>query len=272
MNLDANFDDRALIESWNGSQWSTDVVPQPGAQRDMLFGASASSPGDVWAVGTQQAPAGGFESLAEHWNGQAWSVVPTADPGSNDNLLYGVVAVAPDDAWAVGQQLGSAGPDQALIEHWDGQVWSVVPSPIKTAGTTMLNAVAAQGQEVIAVGQVDSPSGGGRPLIEVYDGTSWSVAKVPAAAGSIWTSLWGVAATAGSVWAVGTYVDPATDNSNPLLLHQVSGKWVVDNGPAPGSGSNILGGVAAVGDSLWAAGVYDNGNQGLPYVQTSAGG
>ncbi len=272
MRLDANFNDRALIESWNGAKWSIDPIAQPGSQRDMLFGASASSSSDVWAVGTQQNSNGGFESLAYHWNGSSWSVMPTADPGTNDNLLYGVVAVSPDDAWAVGQQLNNAGPDQALVEHWDGQSWSAVTTPVEHAGTTMLNAVAAEGQNVYAVGQVDSPAGGGRPLVEVYDGASWSVAHLPASAGSIWTSLWGVAATPDSVWAAGTYVDPTTDNNNPLLIHEVDGVWTVDTGPAPGSGSNILGGVdATTGGELWAAGVFDNGGSEMPYIENFPG-
>ena len=272
MYLDANYNDRALIESWNGKQWSVDTIPHPGSQRDMLFSASATSPNDVWAVGTQQDTNGGFEALAYHWNGSSWSVIPTGDPATNDNLLYGVVAVSATNAWAVGQQLNNAGPDQALVEHWNGSSWSVVPTPKVHAGTTMLNAVAAQGRNVYAVGQVDSPAGGGRPLVEVYDGTSWEIANLPASAGSIWTSLWGVAATHDGAWAVGTYVDPTTDNNNPLLIHDVDGVWTVDLGPSPGSGSNILGGVAATtGGEMWAAGVFDNGGSELPYIENFPG-
>ena len=94
----------------------------------MLFGASALSPSDVWVVGDQEGRNGKFETLAEHWNGTTWSVVPTSDPGSSGNHLYAVDAVSPDNVWAVGQQLGGEAPDQGLVEHWDGQQWSVVPT------------------------------------------------------------------------------------------------------------------------------------------------
>jgi hypothetical protein len=266
--LDAQYDNRALVEVWNGSQWTIADVPQPGTTRDQLFGAAASSPSDVWAVGDQEGADGVFHTLAEHWDGTSWSVAPSPDPGSNGDLFYGVTTEGPDDAWAVGQQLGSTGPDQVLVEHWDGTSWSVVPTPTVSSGTAMLNSVAASGPDVWAVGQVDSPDGGGRPLAEVYDGTSWQIASLPASAGSIWTSLWGVASSPSGVWAVGSYVDPTSDNNEPLVLQDVGGTWTVVNGPVPGSGGNILGGVTSVGNDLWAAGVYDNGGNELPFVET----
>jgi hypothetical protein len=266
-NLDDQYDNRALIESWNGSKWSVDDNPQPGSQRDMLFGASATSPSDVWAVGAQQDVGGAFQTLVEHWDGSEWSAISVPNPGTNGDLLYGVDAASTDNVWVVGQQLSSQGPDQALIEHWNGQTWSVAATPTISSGTTMLNAVTVQGQDVFAVGQTDSPAGGGQPLVEENDGTAWQIDSLPAD-GSDWTSLWGVAASSDGVWAVGTFVDLTTDNSDPLLLHDVGGVWSLDAGPAPGSGSNILGGVASTGNQLWAAGMFDNGGNERPYIET----
>ena len=65
-------------------------------------------------------------------------------------------------------------------------------------------------------------------------------------------------AAGGTVWAVGTYVDPKTDN-NTLTLLGDGDDWSVDAGPNPGPGSNILGGVTAIDGKLWAAGIYDEG-------------
>jgi hypothetical protein len=81
--LDGSYQDRALIESWNGTRWSIADNPQPGSVRDMLFGASALSPSDVRAVGDQEGRSGKFETLAEHWDGSGWTVIPTPYPGSN---------------------------------------------------------------------------------------------------------------------------------------------------------------------------------------------
>jgi len=38
-------------------------------------------------------------------------------------------------------------------------------------------------------------------------------------------------------------------------------------GPEPGSDSNILGGIANVAGQLWAAGVFDNGDSELPFIE-----
>ena len=82
--LNAQYQDRALVEVWNGKSWSIANIPQPGDVRDMLFAASALSPSDVWVVGDQESTRGIFQTLAEHWNGATWTVVPTPDPGSSE--------------------------------------------------------------------------------------------------------------------------------------------------------------------------------------------
>jgi hypothetical protein len=58
----------------------------------------------MWAVGSFSVAAGTTvqgRTLVEHWNGSAWSVVPSPNVGGNDNLLNGVGAAA-GDVWAVG--------------------------------------------------------------------------------------------------------------------------------------------------------------------------
>ena len=67
--------------------------------------------------------------------------------------------------------------------------------------------------------------------------------------------------------AVGTFVDPTTDNNETLILRGTGDHWTVDQGPNPGSGSNILGGLTAIGGHLWAAGTFDDGGSRLPLVE-----
>jgi hypothetical protein len=265
------FQDRALVEVWNGHGWSIADTPQPGSGRDILFGASAASSNDVWAVGEQQGANGVFGTLAEHWDGRTWSVVPTPDPGSAGNHLDGVYASGPGDVWAVGQQLGGAAPDQALVEHWNGRSWSVVSVPGVHSSNVLLDGVTAtSGGQVWAVGEADSPAGGGQPLIEHYaPGAGWQVQDLPAVPdGANWANLYGVATDGTTAWVVGTYVDPATDNNNALVLSSVNGApWTIAGAPDPGSGSNIAGGITQINGQFWMAGTYDSGGSRLPLIE-----
>jgi hypothetical protein len=98
-------------------------VPQP-----QFNGITALSANDVWAVGIVWPLANGESgTLAAHWDGNSWRVVPTANsPACDCGSLEGVAAVAPDDIWAVGS-LGHdtyRGTDHALIEHLDHAVGS----------------------------------------------------------------------------------------------------------------------------------------------------
>jgi hypothetical protein len=71
--------------------------------------------------------------------------------------LAGVVALSANDAWAVGvtenQLLVSI---KTLTLHWDGSVWSVVPSPNPGPDYNGLDGVAGlSGGDVWAVGNQD---------------------------------------------------------------------------------------------------------------------
>ena len=261
--------DRALIESWDGARWTIVDSPQPGSERDMLFAASARSASDVWAVGDQEGADGRFETLVEHFDGGRWSVVPSADPGSTGNHLYGVTAVAPDDVWAVGQQLGASGPDQALIEHWDGHRWSVVPSPRHGSASGMLFSVAAGEAGIWAVGQTDDAVAGSRPLVERLRNGRGTDVDVPASAGSIFTSLWSVTVADDAVWAVGSFEDLASETDFPLLLRAGEGGAKVVDGPNPSGGadSDILAAVTTAGDTVWAVGLFRTGGPRMTLTQ-----
>src|SRR5947209_3940481 len=79
---------------------------------------------NIWTVGTSFTPSNPVErTLIEHWDGTAWSNVPSPNPTeTGDAGLNGVAEISANDIWAVGSSNG------ALIEHWNGQQWSIVPS------------------------------------------------------------------------------------------------------------------------------------------------
>ena len=82
-----------------------------------LTSVTAASARDAWASGTS----GGGNPLILHWNGTAWTRVPSPNPPAGYlNALLGVVAICPHNAWAV----GTTDFENTLITHWNGKTWS----------------------------------------------------------------------------------------------------------------------------------------------------
>jgi hypothetical protein len=135
---------QTLTMHWNGTQWSTVSSPNVTSQDNHLFGVSAVASNDVWAVGSVYNYGGSSspQTLTMHWNGTAWSVVPSPNPGSWRNYLYGVAALSANDVWAVGG-FGAGDVGHTLVEHWDGAQWNVTPSQDLGSDDNYLLAVAA---------------------------------------------------------------------------------------------------------------------------------
>src|SRR5205085_2186818 len=137
---------------------------------------AVSSPDDLWAVGY-------FHdndirrTLIEHWDGSQWSIIPSPNASSADNLLQAVAVVAPDDVWAVGYYSNSSGTNSlTLAEHWNGSDWSIVSSPSVGAYSNVLAGVAAvSGSDVWAVGTSANDSGHSQTLTLHWNGGDWNV-------------------------------------------------------------------------------------------------
>lgn len=96
---------QTVTEHWNGTRWS--LVPSPFPTHDYaqntLTGVVALSSGDVWAVGQTLLGFSEYQTLAEHWNGSAWSIIASANPSSGVNRLEAV------GGQGVGKQLFAVG-------------------------------------------------------------------------------------------------------------------------------------------------------------------
>ena len=137
-------------DHWNGSTWT--VVPMPLVTgSDTLFtyqisSADAISPTNVWVAGgsgDNASPYGGTPSntLIEHWNGSAWSVVTSPSPGTNANLT-GVTSSSANNVWAVGYDTPSGSSvAQTLTMNWNGTAWTTVASPNQGSSSTVLSSV-----------------------------------------------------------------------------------------------------------------------------------
>ena len=310
------------VQTW---KLTAALVPSGDAQADTSLAAVAAlSPDDVWAVGwtgAQSQPgqaAAPTQTLAENWNGTSWKIVDVPDAGNAAALggdrLTAVAAVAPDDIWAVGyvgvpfsywqpfQSGETSTPEpqvQTLIEHWNGEAWSIVDAPDVAdlnglSGWDELTGVAAiSADDVWAVGvtlwpvnsNLDEPAA--QPLIEHWNGTAWSLATPadPEAPPPAWSmaansffgpsgaaavgsaALMGVAATSSTdVWAVGGYeTDMGLTSYSPspwetLTEHWNGTSWSVVPAPDATLPEPLTGGSTEPDDLLTAAAEAPGGN------------
>jgi hypothetical protein len=140
-----------LATHWTGpgSGWMTVATPNANAS-NTLRGLAAVSASDVWAVGSSFKSAFDGSSvsktLIEHWNGTAWSIVPSPNVGAGNNALLAVAARAANDVWAVGYDddvTGSIPVRKTVVLRWNGAIWSRVASPNAGSGDNWLTSVVA---------------------------------------------------------------------------------------------------------------------------------
>ena len=255
---------RTLAEFWNGHSWTVVPTVNPRRARDEFFSVKAVSPDDVWAVGgAESTPNSRFHTLIEHFDGHAWSVVPSPDPGPNGNELFGVGASG-RSAWAVGQQQGDGFPGLALVEHWDGSAWRVAPAPQSPARTYDPYAVTGIGDRFLAAGDQEDDVA---PQSTLSFGPGGVIPSADVGTGE--NDFYGLDAAGGSAWAVGRVTDRSTDLTSPLAETLSHGTWSVVPTPAPGGagGTGGFGGVTVTdGGQAWAVGAYttsSSANQSL---------
>jgi hypothetical protein len=240
-------DQTTLILHWDGTSWSIVPSPSPGTgYMNELFAVSANAPNDIWAVGGRQNTGEYATTLIEHWDGNSWSVIPSANVPGVNNGLYGVVALGPNDVWAVGYY-GVVEFD-TLIQHWDGSAWTIVPSPSPQTTSNILSAVSATGpSDVWAVGRTRNPftfrTG---TLIERWNGNSWTQVNGFGGGGPD-HALYGVAAVSPSdAWAVG-------DSGGLALIGRWNGSsWSAF--PSPNVAARLFAVTAISSCDVWAVG------------------
>ena len=281
---------KALTLHWNGHRWQHEANPSPpGAQ---LSAVAATSPTNVWAVGTVGFDPKPTKTLILHWTGKKWvetpsipgslSTVAATSPtnawavgGTHDGAalilhwngqrwrqtpspagyLHGLAATSSTNAWAVGGTTG--GSQETLILHWNGEAWQQTPSPSvggdQGLGSILLGVEASPDRPVLAVGDGDDCGcGPGNPLVERWNGHTWSEDSTSKQDSM---DLSGVAALrTGRAWAVGQ-AGSGDGPTNGVILEWNRSAWT--SVPVPGLESQVggLSGVAATSRSnAWAVG------------------
>jgi hypothetical protein len=193
-----------------------------------------------------------------------WKVVPSPNVGTFQNQLGSVAALTSSDAWAVGTSSNGSIQQNtvvksALIEHWDGTRWRIVPNPKPGDGDFGLEGIAAiSSNDVWAVGyswdkQVMNT------LIERWDGKQWRIVRSPRPQFDQ-SDLSSIAAvSANDIWTVGYTLDLETSTSKTLIEHWDGSRWSIVPSPNGTLAQNILYKVAAVSaNDIWTVGYSSN--------------
>jgi hypothetical protein len=286
----------ALLLHFDGSEWTVQEDPGAGA---VIVDVAPLSPTDVWVAGERVA----------HFDGSRWTAadLPLPADAYQDPGSAGIAAVAPDDVWVVGSSVSDAAGSRALIQHWDGRAWVIVPSPADDAPWhSQLWAVdAASATDVWAVGIRGSASSPGtlrHGLTMHWDGTAWTLVETPV---DVLGPLSDIAVDGeGGAWAVGgntllrwdgtawTKLDPGTGVTPLSGVDAASSRdaWAVGeaagdagwrssirrwNGTAwrhvrAGPDDTVLMGVVAFGDDGWAVGGTSDGAAALDRLCSTA--
>ena len=214
-----------LILHWDGASWSRVPSPNPsaGSGSNQLFGISATSANDIWAVGVSSGSTSAFAPLALHWDGAAWSAIPTSTlyGGGYGSFFRSVSGVSSDDVLAVGATVVPAGfeggtRNWAFAAHWDGTAWTQILDinridSSEYSYSTNFYGVSAVAHDFAWVVGEDT----GDALIYRWNGTALN--EVPAPALPWYNTLYAVdALPTDSAWAVGRYAIEGVSGTKTL--------------------------------------------------------
>jgi hypothetical protein len=201
-----------LIEHYDGTSWTVQKSPSPGACENFLYGASATSTSDAWAAGWyKNGCAAAAKTLVEHYDGTKWVRLPSPNLGNGGDGFYSISADDPSDVWAVGTYF--VGTVQfGFIARYNGTSWKTWKVKHGTANA-LFGVKATSPTNVWAVGAyVNGPE-----FVQIlhYDGTSWKFQTANGDPGQ--SELEAVAATGtANAFAVGGYQSGA---EKTLVFH-----------------------------------------------------
>ena len=263
-----------LVTYWDGSSWTQQAAPNPDGWGS-LAAVTALSATDVWAVGSYGIEGQDGKALAEHWDGASWQQVTMPTPTKAVEVrFYAMAAVSATDVWAVGAWAGASTRHAfwTLIEHWDGNSWTIVPSPSPGNSAEITGVAALSKTNAWAVGTYERlvrSIGQSRTLVLHWNGKSWKRVASPNP-GTGFAELSGVAAVSPrDVWAVGTYYSKH-HSQRTLTVHWNGKKWKQVPSPNRGVASQLLAAAAVGPKSVWAVGYfnkYGGGRGGLCLVE-----
>jgi hypothetical protein len=226
-----------VVEHWDGRRWHARHL----ATRAFAGGPflSARSTRDVWIAANTARE----KPLILHYDGRSWTRMPKLLALHELGYLDDTVAVAANDAWAVGGE--SIPPFDPLIFHWNGTRWKRVHAALDVGYIHGL--VALRSHDLWAVGGKKT-----RPYGSVlihWNGTMWRVVNSELR----WIGLRSLTAVSSrDLWSVGMTV-PKGESDQAVVTHWNGRAFRVVHRIGR-LGSVVLVDISASGRHVWAVG------------------
>jgi hypothetical protein len=196
-----------------------------------------------------------------------WTTVASPNDVPGDNYLYGADASDSTNVWAVGAvNPPTAGPRHGLVFRYDGSAWRSVPRTGLPGNETLQGVDAVSATDVWVVG--DHSAGlAYETMAAHWNGTTWTQEPTPNGNPGGYNHLYGVTSAGGTVWAVGTYVDPnSSSNRRKLILQRAGGTWRVSAAPIVATYESLAAVDATGPADVWAVGSATSDIQSAPLV------
>lgn len=249
--------------SQSGTGWSIQKTASPRVKNGSLFGVSCFEHGRCLAVGSFNG-IGGTSPLAElsGWAAST-SEVPPVPNGGTHGSLEAVSCPSSSECVAVGSFTTVGGTQVPLSDEWNGSSWSVLQSQSPQGkGSSQLDGVSCYAVKgCMAVGTITS-SRSDQAFAESWNGGTWALSTMTGIRKDD-SSFADVTCTGpGFCVAVGSYLDPRSDDYAPLAEEWQRSSWQETKASsAPGSIVDQFQNITCTGvDFCIAVGHYINGN------------
>jgi hypothetical protein len=225
-----------------GSSWKVVKSPDPrGANDSVLYSVSCASESFCMAAGRAHVPNKNpfYRSLIEEWNGSTWRTVASPDPSGSSgfyNWLYGVSCQSASLCMAVGFY-GNA--QQTLVEQWNGETWSVVPSPNPNANASYLNGVSCTSPTFCAATGYYYSGSFYQTLIEEWNGIDWAIVASPNSSVTQHNYLQAVSCS-GPSFCIATGQFNNGSNWQTLIEERLGGDWTLLSSPNATAGGSLV--------------------------------
>lgn len=195
-----------------------------------LVAVSCSSSTSCIAVGE-----GSGKTLAEKWNGEAWSTQQTPNQSEASSYLSSVSCPESSACVAAGGYAPSVGEGpQSLVERWNGATWALEDPPQGEFTTANFDGISCtQSNACTAVGRGRKGAGPLMPFVERWNGSAWTTQSLPLPSEANGGGLHSVQCVSLTLCFAAGYYTKSTSSAQSALVEKWDGaKWERVNTPS----------------------------------------